>query len=95
MKDKKIEEADKRLLTKHTGSLTVTIVGIGRVEVFGRDWSIIQFILIGYKLLTKVDRRTIDKKAEQKESKNWQLIRSFFHENDGVVEVKIIGDFFP
>ena len=74
-----------RLFSKHTGKLLVKIRGLGEAEVFGGNWSIIKFILFAYKKLKGEDRLGVE---EKKEAQKWELLRSFFHGDDGVVEVK-------
>jgi len=74
-----------RLFSKHTGKLLIKIEEIGETEVFGKDWSVLKFILFAYKNLKGEDRLGAE---ERLEAQNWQILRSFFHDNDGVIEVK-------
>ena len=82
-----MEMPQDRLFSRHTGKLLVKIRGLGEAEVFGGNWSIIKFILFAYKKLKGEDRLGAE---ERLEAQNWELLRSFFHGDDGVVEVKQI-----
>ena len=77
--------SNNRLFSKHTGKLLVKIKGLGEAEVFGGDWSVLKFILFAWKKLKGEDRLGAE---ERKEAQNWEILRSFFHGDDGVVEVK-------
>lgn len=80
-----MEMSHNRLFSKHTGRLLVKIKGLGEAEVFGGNWPVIKFILFAYKKLKGEDRLGAE---ERLEAQNWELLRSFFHGDDGVIEVK-------
>ena len=85
---------DNRFFDEYTGTFLVKFsdpnYNLER-EVFGSNWTLLQFILMAYKEIFREDRRTFDTR-DRKEAKNWKLIRLFFleSESNGIVEVRKI-----
>ena len=84
-----VSKTDKRLFKIHTGSLLVKFLELDiEKEVFGNERTVLTFILTAWNIITGEDRRETDEKIEVK---NWTMIRCYFYEDDGVVEVRMIG----
>ncbi len=75
---------DNRLFAKHAGRIWVRI-GEQVVEVFGKNWILLDFILMAWKNLTGEDRRIWKGFGEER---RWKIIRTYFNGSEGVVEVK-------
>lgn len=80
------------LLQTHTGRVFVEIDGFrGVVEVFGKDWTLLEFILFALKDLSGVDERCT--KEEMVEvSKKWRITGLKLFENGGNITAERIKE---
>jgi len=80
---------DKRFFERHTGLFLVKFFDPDRLEiqaeVGGTNWYLLDFVLMAYNAITGQDRT---KNNYYEEAKNWQILRIFCYDQEGVVEVK-------
>ena len=81
--DKMLNRADMRLFQKYTGRFLVKFIGLDiEAEAFGKDWTLLEFILTAWKHLTGEDRREMD---PEEESQRWRITTCSFLGAEGVV----------
>ena len=78
---------DNRLFIEHTGYISVKFFDLKAEKRFYSRGIVLDFISTALTLITGEIRTEVN---EQIEAKKWEILRCFFYEDEGVVEVRKI-----
>ena len=73
------------IFVSFTGSVLVKIMGIGECTIKGKKWSIFAYMSNAYRQIIGKDNFASD---NEKGVKSWEIVRSYFYKDEGVVEVR-------